>query len=296
MKARTDGVVANPIAARKCRDIYWLGLMAALVTPPVLAVDSAPFEQWLESRHTQLGLKSVDFDRYPVADYFSQSVTMKFKEKLGPDDALARFENLVKEYCTSTGVSWVRVKRDAHACASKGQDMFLAFDLNDHEIDLVGGILGGMKSADGRSSMADLRKTQRRAAKHRFDFLEAKAGQWASPEFRLALNRKGRVSDAESRRTEEIQTANRAIQDADKRRVAEATAARLSAERPKKILVGARICNSHAGYNWVGYTEAYSHETSKIQVRVAGTTDRFTPGGWQPQIIWDNPDNWALCE
>lgn len=73
-------------------------------------------------------------------------------------------------------------------------------------------------------------------------------------------------------------------------------AARLAAERPKKSLVGARICNEQRGYQWIGFTEAFSRDTGKIQIRVIGTSNGVTPGGWAPEIIWDFPDNWRLCE
>jgi hypothetical protein len=66
--------------------------------------------------------------------------------------------------------------------------------------------------------------------------------------------------------------------------------------RPRKVLVGTRLCHAENGFEYYGFTEAYSAQTGKIQIRVAGTTDGFTPSGFQPGIIWDHPDRWAYCD
>lgn len=70
--------------------------------------------------------------------------------------------------------------------------------------------------------------------------------------------------------------------------------------RDDKSKIGARICQENGGIRYVGFTEGVSADTGKIQIRIAdamvGGNPRMRPGGFQPSIIWDTPDDWELCE
>lgn len=77
--------------------------------------------------------------------------------------------------------------------------------------------------------------------------------------------------------------------------------ARLDAgTREDKQKIGTRICRIESGIRYVGYTEAVSPDNGKIQIRVADAHfdghPRSHPGGFQPSILWGNPDDWDLCE
>lgn len=68
----------------------------------------------------------------------------------------------------------------------------------------------------------------------------------------------------------------------------------------EKSKIGARICRIEGSIRYIGFTEAVSPDNGKIQIRVAdaqlGGREGSRPGGFQPSIIWDNPDRWDLCE
>lgn len=90
----------------------------------------------------------------------------------------------------------------------------------------------------------------------------------------------------------------------DKQRVAglEALAERYrdDGSRAAKTKIGARVCQEERGVRYVGFTEGISPDNGKIQIRV--TNARYaahpsvSPGGFQPSIIWANPDDWESCE
>ena len=69
--------------------------------------------------------------------------------------------------------------------------------------------------------------------------------------------------------------------------------------RNAKKKIGATLCSRGQDNDYVGYTEANSPDSNKIQIRIShayykgSTTLRkdFTPN-----IVWDDPDNWMLCE
>jgi hypothetical protein len=54
------------------------------------------------------------------------------------------------------------------------------------------------------------------------------------------------------------------------------------------------VCLEKEGLTYYGFTEQYSTQTDKIQIRVTGTSNRML--AYTPEIIWDRVDNWALCE
>lgn len=67
-----------------------------------------------------------------------------------------------------------------------------------------------------------------------------------------------------------------------------------------KTKIGARVCRADGAIQYIGFTEGVSPDTGKIQIRVAdamiGGRAGSRPGGFQPTIIWDAPDNWEICE
>ena len=83
---------------------------------------------------------------------------------------------------------------------------------------------------------------------------------------------------------------------------------RLADERERNLplvrRVGAKVCrisespSSKASTVYMGYVERV--EESKIQIRVTRAVIEQLPGyappGFQPEIIWDYPTNWLLCE
>jgi len=66
--------------------------------------------------------------------------------------------------------------------------------------------------------------------------------------------------------------------------------------------IGTRICqndrSSRIDLTYIGFVERV--EDSKIQIRIVqaqiGKMPGMQPGGFQPSIIWDYPDNWYVCE
>lgn len=73
-----------------------------------------------------------------------------------------------------------------------------------------------------------------------------------------------------------------------------------TATQTAKSQIGARICMTQAGIQYVGYTEAVSPDNGKLQIRIAdamvGGHGGLRPGGFQPSILWDSPDRWDICE
>lgn len=74
--------------------------------------------------------------------------------------------------------------------------------------------------------------------------------------------------------------------------------------RPLKNQIGASICKTQGGIAYGGYTESRSPDNAKIQIRITdaryldndGRVSTARVNGFQPQIVWDSPDNWQLCE
>lgn len=62
--------------------------------------------------------------------------------------------------------------------------------------------------------------------------------------------------------------------------------------------VGARICQNRGGYVYIGFVESIAK--NKIQIRVSEAMmenhPNIHPGGFKPEIIWDQPIKWDLCE
>ena len=73
-------------------------------------------------------------------------------------------------------------------------------------------------------------------------------------------------------------------------------------ELPKKRTVGEKICQEKkvrgAIFVFSGYVERV--EGNNVQIRVVRSSLKrnsiVTLGGFQPNIIWDSPENWDLCD
>ncbi|MBK7145620.1 MAG: hypothetical protein IPH76_10625 [Xanthomonadales bacterium] len=100
---------------------------------------------------------------------------------------------------------------------------------------------------------------------------------------------------------------DQATVDADLRVQAQlATDAAITAQRseenlaPLKRRIGTKLCRDHKSMTFIGYTEAVSPDLDRIQIRVVAQT--FGPPkhqpvpDYRPEIIWDAPINWRLCE
>jgi len=62
--------------------------------------------------------------------------------------------------------------------------------------------------------------------------------------------------------------------------------------------IGAHICKEQGAIVYAGYVEQIADD--KVQIRVASAAMKqnrqASPAGFQPNIIWDSPSNWDLCE
>jgi hypothetical protein len=74
-------------------------------------------------------------------------------------------------------------------------------------------------------------------------------------------------------------------------------------QAPKRRQVGHRLCQLEGQFLLVGFVERFAPETNKVQIRVVDkylsdggpTRGYIRPSGFQPGIIWDDPDRWRLC-
>ncbi len=83
----------------------------------------------------------------------------------------------------------------------------------------------------------------------------------------------------------------------------DAMAAEADRTRPQKSQIGTSICKTQSDVLLEGFTEARSPDSNKIQIRIwrasfpeNGRPSRVSPPGFKEQIIWDDPDNWTLCQ
>lgn len=72
--------------------------------------------------------------------------------------------------------------------------------------------------------------------------------------------------------------------------------ARLRREMPLLTKRGTRVCKANRGFTFYGFVEDVLPDQSKVKISVNGTTNGLIPGGWQPEIIWDQPQLWRVCE
>lgn len=216
-----------------------------------------------------------------MATHYGEWVDVTVKRRnVDLKNAAATIARYGREYCSTVSGQWVSGSRVGSsnwgACESNSRDLF---------------------------AISIFLMFEPKSKEHVFSIgiAESKPSQWASAPYRAAVNELGRFSVEEKGRTEALQATDRdglARQKIAQQRAAAAEqAAAVVAERPRKILVGAKVCRGDGPITWVGFTERYSAETQKIKIRVAGTSRAYQlPAGWTPQIIWDNPDGWMLCE
>lgn len=268
----------------KTRKIGSYALLLYLIASPPLAAASSsissPFAQWLSKK--VIGVEAIGTpDSTNSSDtHFHELVSAVVRTRTAiPENPQAAIARLADEYCSSLGGHWVlgpyAGRSNWGACESNDRDLFAV-------------------------SITVLPLGNQRETKFLVNIAEAKANQWNAAPYRAALNTLGRYSAEERRRADQLQAPEIARQNdarvAREKIEAAERAAAFAEARPPKLLIGARLCHNDGAYTWVGFTERYSAETQKIQIRVVGTTFQFQPAGWSPQIIWDNPDNWRLCE
>jgi hypothetical protein len=77
----------------------------------------------------------------------------------------------------------------------------------------------------------------------------------------------------------------------------------LDRDRPSKSQIGASVCRMSGHILMQGFTENRSPDNGKIQIRIwrASVPDNGRPGpmipsGFHESVIWDDPDNWHLCD
>ena len=73
---------------------------------------------------------------------------------------------------------------------------------------------------------------------------------------------------------------------------------RYYAELPAMRRIGAKVCRTEQANTFVGFVENVTDD--KLQIRVAQAYVTRTPsvryGDFRPQIIWDYPERWRLCD
>ena len=121
-------------------------------------------------------------------------------------------------------------------------------------------------------------------------------GEWTQ---QLQFQEPGRVVIGGFRSIEEAVAAERA----DLASQAAAIAATRAAEAenvPLKRQIGARLCKTVGEWQFVGFTEAVSPDTGKVQIRLVDQLHVGAPslraGEFREQTLWDHPDLWTLCE
>lgn len=123
----------------------------------------------------------------------------------------------------------------------------------------------------------------------------APEGEWSEP---IVIERGAfRITGFSSRAEAE------AARQAEDRRRFEAAHERVLHEQallPKKREIGAKLCRITGEYRYIGFTEALSPDNDKVQIRVAraelASSPNVQPGGFEPHLIWDDPNRWSLCE
>lgn len=96
-----------------------------------------------------------------------------------------------------------------------------------------------------------------------------------------------------------LEVEQRARQEADASTAAIAEQAE-EALAPLKRRIGAKLCKKAEYMTYIGYTEAVSPDLDRIQVRVVAATYNSRTHSpvrdYRPEILWDAPINWRLCE
>lgn len=95
-------------------------------------------------------------------------------------------------------------------------------------------------------------------------------------------------------------TREQAREEEDRAMKASAWLAKQQLETPQRRLVGSKLCRESEGWLLVGFVEAKSPDIDKVQIRVVAQTTKSnrnaSAGGFKETIVWDDPDNWYLCD
>ncbi len=101
----------------------------------------------------------------------------------------------------------------------------------------------------------------------------------------------------------EFDSARQTAMVANARQRTDAIAVEADQTRSLKYEIGASICKTQNDMLLQGFTEGRSPDSNKIQIRIwrasppeNGRPTRISPPGFKEQIIWDDPDNWKLCQ
>lgn len=274
----------------------FLALLCAIVglasSKVAMASNEASFQDWLAENSSRLGFQVLEKAPVRPPGVVEGDLAIKFGKRMSLSEAGSQFQRALTEYCGNFG---------KQVASSEYRFVGLATGFpNGNKTNFTCSLDGEILVAAGMQVPQGEDGKRYRSSSYTAWLLQAPENLRSSAEYLQVLKAAGYKTKAEIDERER-QKAIAATAAAEQQRVANqnaerAEAARLAAERPKKSLVGARICNEQHGYQLIGFTEAFSRDTGKIQVRVVGTSSGVTPGGWTPGIIWDYPDNWRLCE
>lgn len=173
-------------------------------------------------------------------------------------------------------------KKDKSGCESKVQH-FAAFDMETHELQNRTWIFTRSDCDIGD------RWDQR--------FWLAPGFSWDG--FQVRQESAATVAERRAAEEQEARLATERAQEADreKRRQHEAL---MLAEAPAKRQIGATVCQKRRHLGFAGYTEQVSPDTGRIRIRIVRHIDplsgRFLLQVPPEEHVWDNPDNWYLCD
>ena len=72
------------------------------------------------------------------------------------------------------------------------------------------------------------------------------------------------------------------------------------AEAPAKRQIGATVCQRRSHIGLAGYTEQVSPDNARIRIRIVRhfhpSNGRFLFAVPAEEHVWDEPDNWYLCD
>lgn len=272
--------------------------LTALCAIGVAIAGGAPttaFQQWLQSHGTQFGLKLTEPSEGFAPGFASGEMEVKFGEKMSEGHAAEILQAAVAAFCGSA----MALKSDLRpSCSENGVD-WLVLEMPDAVTsDFRRAVWSSIKGTAGKPDFG----RQETAKSFRVRLIEAPRGEQNDPRFRAIAKANGSFSPNELAERETVRReAEAKARQADAERAEEARrraaveAARLKAERPRKVLAGTRVCQMRNDVTWLGFTEAYSKDTDRIQIRIVGakSTYRFED---RHDVTWDSPDNWRLCE
>jgi ribosomal protein L20 len=102
------------------------------------------------------------------------------------------------------------------------------------------------------------------------------------------------------RTAEDVQTERRLAREQAERVRENALLDALKREQDLKQMheIGTRVCRDDKGVRYTGFIEQTTERKVKISITFADMIGHpnLHPGGFQPTTIWDNPENWFVCE